>query len=322
MLLSIVALVVGLALLAWSADRFIDGSSASARHFGMSPLLVGMLVVGFGTSLPEMVVSAFASFDGNPGLALGNAYGSNITNIALVLGVTALIAPIVVNSSIIRKEMPLLIAITLLSGALFLDGHMSRLDGFILILGFFGMIGWSIYAAKRGKTDALDAELQEELAEPSMTLKQALIWTLVGLVLLAVSSRMLVWGSVNIAEALGVSELIIGLTIVALGTSLPELAASVVAARKGENDIALGNVIGSNMFNLLAVAGIAGLIHPIEVESELMNRDWIVMMGLTLVLFAMAYGLRGRGRINRMEGGLLLLAYVAYTSWLIYSALA
>ncbi|PID49394.1 MAG: calcium/sodium antiporter [Proteobacteria bacterium] len=323
MLLSLCALVVGLALLVWSADRFIDGAAASARHFGMPPLLIGMLVVGFGTSLPEMVVSAIAAWQDNPGLALGNAYGSNITNIALILGVTALVAPIAVNSSIIRKELPLLMFISVMSGLLLWDDRLTWLEGCLLLAGFFGLIAWSIFSAIRSHDDPLEQEMQAELAEhPDMSLKIAMLWTLAGLFLLVVSSRLLVWGAVSIAQSLGVSDLIIGLTIVALGTSLPELASSVVAARKGEHDIALGNIIGSNMFNLLAVVGIAAVISPTNISPELLSRDWLMMMVLTLLLFAMCYGFRAKGRINRWEGALLLLAYLGYTGWLVYSALS
>ncbi len=323
MLLSLCALVVGLALLVWSADRFIDGAAASARHFGMPPLLIGMLVVGFGTSLPEMVVSAIAAWQDNPGLALGNAYGSNITNIALILGVTALVAPIAVNSSIIRKELPLLMFISVMSGLLLWDDRLTWLEGCLLLAGFFGLIAWSIFSAIRSHDDPLEQEMQAELAEhPDMSLKIAMLWTLAGLFLLVVSSRLLVWGAVSIAQSLGVSDLIIGLTIVALGTSLPELASSVVAARKDEHDIALGNIIGSNMFNLLAVVGIAAVISPTNISPELLSRDWLIMMVLTLLLFAMCYGFRAKGRINRWEGALLLLAYLGYTGWLVYSALS
>lgn len=317
MLMSLLAIVAGFALLVWSADRFVDGAAATAKHFGMSALLIGILIVGFGTSLPEMVVSAIAAWEGNPGLSLGNAYGSNITNIALILGVTGLIAPITVHSGVIKKEIPLLLGIGLFSGWQLWDGELSRADGIILIAGFFTLIGWSIFSALRNRHDNLGKEMNGQLEEHPMPLKPALLWTLIGLTLLVISSRILVWGAVNIAHELGVSDLIIGLTIVALGTSLPELAASVIAARKGEHDIALGNVLGSNMFNLLAVAGIAGVIHPLHVSPEILTRDWPVMMGLIMLLFVMAYGFGKEGRINRPEGAALLACYIAYNSWLL-----
>ncbi len=319
--LACVAIVGGFVLLVWSADRFVDGAAATANHAGMPALLIGMVIVGFGTSAPEMVVSAFAAAAGNPGLALGNAYGSNIVNIALVLGVTAMITPIIVHSKIIRKELPILIVLGLFSGWLFWDGELSFLDAVMLLVGFFALIGWSIFSALRHRDDVLEQEIQQELASHAMSLSKALFWLLAGLLLLIVSSRVLVWGSVFIAHELGISDLVIGLTIVALGTSLPELAASVVAVRKGEHDIALGNVIGSNMFNLLAVVGIAGIIAPTTIEPEVLTRDWPSMFGLMLVLFLMAFRLHGPGRINHLEGFLLVLFYLAYNGYLAYGIL-
>lgn len=317
MITASIAILLGFALLVWSADKFVDGAAASAGHLGMPPLLIGMVIVGFGTSAPEMVVSAMASIDGKPDLALGNALGSNIVNIGLILGITAIIAPIAVHSNIIRKELPLLVLIGILAGILLWDGELTRVEAVVLLIGFFGLIGWSIYSALRGKGDALEAETESELKAHAMPLKKAVMWLLIGLVLLVVSSRILVWGAVSIAQALGVSDLIIGLTIVALGTSLPELAASVAAARKGEHDIAIGNVVGSNMFNILAVIGIAGVISPISgIGVEVFARDWAVMMGLTIALVAMCMGFRGQGRINRFEGLLLLIAIVAYNLFL------
>jgi cation:H+ antiporter len=319
-ILATLAILAGFALLVWSADRFVDGAAATAGHMGMPSLLIGMVIVGFGTSAPEMVVSAMAALDGKPDLALGNALGSNIVNTGLILGITALVAPIAVHSKIIRRELPLLFGIGLLSGLLFWGGSLTRAEALLLLAGFFGLIGWTVFAALRGRGDALEAETEQELAAHAMPLKTAVLWLAVGLVLLIVSSRVLVWGAVSIAEALGVSDLIIGLTIVALGTSLPELAASVMAARKGEHDIAIGNVVGSNMFNLLAVVGIAGVIAPMPtLAPELLTRDWPVMMAMTGLLFVTAYGFRGPGRINRLEGALLLSTYVAYTAWLVLS---
>ncbi|WP_438874024.1 calcium/sodium antiporter [Thiohalocapsa halophila] len=320
---AILAILGGFALLVWSADRFVDGAAATAGHAGMPSLLIGMVIVGFGTSAPEMVVSAMAALDGNPDLAIGNALGSNIVNTGLVLGVTALVAPIAVHSKIIRRELPLLFAIGLGVGLLLWDDALTRTESLVLLAGFLGLIGWSVVAALRGHGDPLEAETVQELESHAMPLGRAVFWLVAGLVLLIVSSRSLVWGAVTIAEALGVSDLIIGLTIVALGTSLPELAASVVAARKGEHDIAIGNVVGSNMFNLLAVVGIAGVIAPMpSMAPEVLTRDWPVMMALFAALFVMGYGLRGQGRINRLEGALLLLAFAAYNAWLARAILA
>jgi len=322
MLLPILAILGGFVLLVWSADRFVEGAAATARHAGMPSLLIGMVIVGFGTSAPEMVVSAMAAMDGNPDLALGNALGSNIVNTGLILGVTALVVPIVVHSKIVRKELPLLFVIGLALGALLWDGSLSRMESVMLLVGFFALIGWSIYSAMRGRGDALEQETEQELVAHAMPLGRAIFWLVLGLALLLVSSRVLVWGAVSIAEVLGVSDLIIGLTIVALGTSLPELAASVMAAKKGEHDIAIGNVVGSNMFNLLAVVGIAGVIAPMStIASDVLTRDWPVMMAMTVALFFMAFGFRGEGRINRPEGAGLLLAYAAYNGWLVTTVL-
>jgi cation:H+ antiporter len=322
MLVASLAILGGFILLVWSADRFVEGAAATAKHAGMPSLLIGMVIVGFGTSAPEMVVSAMAAIDGNPDLALGNALGSNIVNTGLILGLTAIITPILVQSKIVRKEIPLLLLISSVLGYLLWDGSLTRLESILLLVGFFSLIGWSIYSAMKGKGDKLESEMDQELVEHDMPIKKAVFWLVIGLVLLIVSSRVLVWGAVSIAEALGVSDLIIGLTIVALGTSLPELAASIIAVRKGEHDIAIGNVVGSNMFNLLAVVGIAGVISPITgVSSEVMSRDWLVMMSLTVALLFMAYGFRGAGRINRLEGTGLLIAFCAYNTWLVSSVI-
>jgi cation:H+ antiporter len=318
MTLAFIAVVFGLALLVWSADRFVEGSASTAGYFGMPPLLIGMVIVGFGTSAPEMVVSALAALEGSPGIALGNAYGSNIANIALILGVTALISPIMVHSTVLRKELPILALVTLFTVVLIADYDLSRLDAVILLLVFFSLMAWTIYQGLNQKTDALAKEVEAEAAGKAMPLKRALFWLVAGLLMLIASSRILVWGAVEIAQLFGVSDMIIGLTIVAISTSLPELASSVAAARKGEHDIALGNVLGSNLFNTLAVVGIAGTIHPFAVAPETLSRDMVVMGALTVSLFLTGYGFRGRqGRINRFEGAALLLVYVGYTAWLI-----
>ena len=322
MLIPVLAILVGFVLLMWSADKFVDGAAAAAKHWGVSTLVIGIVVVGFGTSAPEMVVSAFAALDGKPSLALGNAYGSNIINITLILGLSAVFATIAVHSSMVRKEMPILLGVTLLAGWQLWDGEISHADAVILLLTLFVLMGWMVYTAKRSNQDSLGTEVSAEMEEHPLTLKAALMWLIVGLLLLMISSKMLVWGAVSIAQTLGVSELIIGLTIVAFGTSLPELAASIAAARKGEADLALGNVVGSNLFNTLAVVGIAGLIAPIQVGADVLERDWLVMLAVTLGLFIMAYGFRKPGHLTHWEGGLLLSAYLAYTGWLLYSVLA
>lgn len=320
MTLFILAILVGFVLLIWSADRFVDGAAVSAKYAGMPSLLIGMIVVGFGTSAPEMLVSAMAAADGSPELALGNALGSNIVNIGLILGITALIAPIAVHSNIVKKELPLLLVVSVLFALLIVDGGLSRFDAGVLLLGFFSFMGWSIYSGLKSKNDSLATDVEQELNVQTMSLKAAIVWLVVGLVVLIISSRLLVWGAVSIAEIMGISDLIIGLTIVALGTSLPELAASIAAARKGEHDIAIGNVIGSNIFNILAVTGIAGMIAPaVNLSPDLLSRDWLAMLSLSIFLLIFAYGHRGIGRVNRAEGIGLLLIFIAYNAWLFFS---
>jgi len=313
------SIVFGLALLVWSADRFVEGAASTARHFGMPPLLIGMVIVGFGTSAPEMVVSAISSIQGNPGIALGNAYGSNITNIALILGLTALISPIAVHSLVLRKELPILTGITILAAWQLWDGEITRLDAMVLLGVFAGLMVWTIWQGMRGRGDTLATEMEQELVVHVMPLRRAVVWLVVGLLLLIASSRILVWGAVKIAHGFGVSDLIIGLTVVAVGTSLPELASSIIAARKGEHDIALGNILGSNLFNTLAVVGIAGIIGPMKVGPEVFSRDIMVMAALTASLFIVGYGFRGPGRINRFEGAALLTCYLGYTAFLVSS---
>ncbi|WON77748.1 calcium/sodium antiporter [Serratia sp. UGAL515B_01] len=322
MLLATLAIIVGFALLVWSADKFVEGAAASANYAGMPPLLIGMIVVGFGTSAPEMVVSAMAAMEGNPALALGNALGSNIVNITLILGVTAIIAPIAVHSSIIRKELPILLIITAVIGAMLWNHQIGVVEAWGLIGGFLLLIGWSIWSALRSKGDPLEQEFDKEISTIAITLKAALFWLIVGLALLIASSRILVWGAVEIAQQLGVSDLLIGLTIVALGTSLPELATSIMAARKGEHDIVVGNIVGSNMFNSLAVIGIAGIIEPItNIGAEVFWRDWTSMLFVTALLMLLAVRFGKSQSINRAEGTLLLLCYLGYNTYLLYGAL-
>lgn len=329
MLMSWLAVLGGFILLVWSAERFVHGAAGLAGNLGVSPLIIGMTIMGFGTSAPEMLVSGMAASNGNPAMGIGNALGSNITNIALVLGATALFVPLSVHSRILRREYPMLFAITLLAGALMLDGELGVLDGGVLLGGTGLLVGWMIWMSKQAppataglpEPDPLSSEFESEIPTDLST-GRALLWVALGLVVLVLSSRLLVWGAVNIAQDLGVSDLIIGLTIIAVGTSLPELAASVMSALKGEDDMAVGNILGSNMFNLLAVLALPGLIAPSLLEPAVMQRDFPVMLGFTIALFLMAYGFRGPGRINRLEGGLLLAGFFAYMTWLGFSGFA
>jgi len=315
---SIAAIIVGFTLLVWGADRFVHGASATARNLGVSPLIIGLTIVGFGTSAPEMLVSIMAAMEGNPGLAVGNALGSNITNIALVLGVTALVCPLVVKSETLRREYPAMFAVMLLSLVLVMDGELSRKDGTILLCGLVLMLYWMVsLGLRKNRVDPMASEYDQEI--PHISMPWAIFWLLIGLLILLASSRILVWGAINIATAMGVSDLIIGLTVVAIGTSLPELAASVMSALKKEPDIAIGNVIGSNMFNLLAVLGLPGVIAPLTLDPAVLSRDFPIMIGLSIALFTMAYGFRTAGRINRVEGGLLVTAYISYMIVLYFS---
>ncbi len=309
--ISIAAILAGFVLLVWGADRFVYGAAATARNLGVPTLVIGLTVVGFGTSAPEILVSIMAAFNGNPGLAVGNAIGSNITNIGLVLGVTALVTPLMVNSGTLRREFPMMLLVSLLALVLVLDLTLSTLDSLVLLFGLVFMLVWLIRIAKYKKfPEPMQSEYEREI--PIISLKKAVFWTVFGLIILLLSSRMLVYGAINIATMLGVSDLIIGLTVVAIGTSLPELAASVMSALKKEHDIAIGNILGSNMYNLLAVLGVPGLIAPISLDPEVLNRDFVFMIGLSIALFIFAYGIKGPGRINRLEGFVLLGVYVSY----------
>jgi len=312
---------VGLGVLIWSSDRFVDGSAGLARIYGISPLVIGMVIVGFGTSAPELVVSAFSAIEGKPALALGNAYGSNIANVAFILGTTALIIPIRVTSKLLRRELPLLCGVTLLSFFLIWDLELSRLDGLIMLGVFLLSMGWTVWSACKRPDDDLLKEMKNELPAEPGTKGKAVFNLVLGLILLMVSSRVLVWGAVELAVLARVSELIIGLTVVAIGTSLPELASTLAAVRKGEHELAMGNVVGSNMFNTLAVVGVASTIHPFSLETGILERDFRVMSLLTLSLFFVGWGRKGSGRINRWEGGFLLSVFIGYTGWLVAQVL-
>lgn len=320
MLLASLAILIGLPVLLWSAGKFVGGAASVANHFGVSPLLIGMLIIGFGTSAPEIIVSVFAAIQGNSGIALGNAYGSNIANILLILGLTAIISPIAVKSEIIKKELPVLLGITFFAAWQVWDLNISKDDAFSLLGLFVLLLSWSIYHGMKGDKDALADEYDEEINSNEGTVKTHVMWLVAGLLLLVASSRMLVWGAVEVATFFGVSDTIIGLTVIAIGTSLPELASSLMAVKKGEHDLAIGNVIGSNMFNTLAVVGIAGTIQPMAVGSEFLYRDVMVMFASTIALFIFCIGIKRQGRLNRLEGGAFVLAYAAYTYWLIQAA--
>jgi len=283
-----------------------------------------MLIVGFGTSAPEMLVSAVSAIDGAPGIALGNAWGSNIANIALILGVTALVKPVTIQSRVIRTELPILLGVTAAAGVIVFDGTLGRIDAIILMVLFALFLFWSV---RFQRVDITDPLADEAVHEVSVTVSDRPVWISVvilgvGLVLLVLGSRGVVWGAVGIARTAGISDLVIGLTVVAVGTSLPELASSIAAIRKGEDEIAFGNVVGSNMFNTLAVVGIAGIIAPFEVERLSLVRDLPVMAGLTVLMLLFGIGRGGGpGRINRFEALFLCLVYVAYLATLVIAIL-
>jgi len=320
MLLASGAILVGFVVLIWGADRFVIGAAALARNLGVSPLLIGLTVVGLGTSAPEILVSIMAALQGNPELAVGNAVGSNIANIGLILGVSALVAPLTVRSHVLWREYPLLAGVSLAVYLMLADGQLGQLDGLLMLAGLVGSMSWIVHLGRqRAAVEPLEDEFAEEIPA-DMGTGAALAWTFLGLLLLIASSRLLVWGAIEIATALGVSDLVIGLTIVAIGTSLPELAASVTATLKGEDDLAVGNVIGSNLFNMLAVLSVPGLIAPAAVSASVLSRDMPLMLALTAALFFMGRGDSGHGTINRLEGGLLLAVFLAYQTWLYLSS--
>lgn len=320
MLAATIAIIVGFAALTWSADRFVMGASGLAKNLGVSTLVIGILIIGLGTSAPEMLVAAMAASDGNAALAVGNAIGSNVTNIALVLGLTALLYPITVKSTIVKRELPMILGIALVAVALMFDHELSFTDGIILVSLLAASVAYNIYDAKRHPTDVLDAEFADEIPD-EMSLAVAIGWTLFGMALMIAASKLLVWGAVEIAVAFGVSDLVIGLTIVALGTSLPELAASITAAKKKDFDLALGNIIGSNTFNLLGVMAIPALLAPGMIEDAVVYRDLPLMVGLTAALLIMGIGFgKQHGKITRTEGALLLAVYAGYTGYLATTA--
>ena len=311
MLTAVIQLVAGFLLLVWGADRLVAGASATARNLGVAPLIIGLTVIGFGTSAPELVVSAIATLKGNSGLAVGNAIGSNIANIGLVLGVTALIYPLRLESTALKREYPMLLLIMLVCFLMALDGGYSRLEGWGLLTSLLLVIIWIIHIGlHRPLSDPLAEEFDAEIPK-DVPPKTALRWLMVGLIVLPFSSVFLVDGAITIARHLHVTDTVIGLTIVALGTSLPELATAITAALHKEDDLAIGNIIGSHIFNLLGVLGIAAVISPVEILPIILARDFPVMFLITGTLYLMASDFRGPGRIGRRSGCVLLVMFVS-----------
>jgi cation:H+ antiporter len=317
MLVQVFILLLALIALVWSADKFVFGASSLARNLGVSPMIIGLTIVAMGSSAPEMMVAATASMQGNVNTAIGNAIGSNITNIALVLGFTALLQPLTVSSQTVKREIPLILAITAIAYFVLLDQHFSFMEGIILIVLFTTYILALLFITlqkTKGKPsdDPLILEAEKDVA-PSVEMKYSLLWIVVGIILLPLSASYLVDSSVFIAKAFGISDLVIGLTIIAIGTSLPELAASIASIIKKEDDLALGNIIGSNIFNILAVLPIAAIIAPGDIDALATTRDAPYMLGVTLLLFILCFSRRsGYFRITRAKGALLLLTFITY----------
>ncbi len=317
MLGSAFEVIVGLLFLIWGADRFVHGAAATARNLGIPPLLIGLTIVALATSAPEILVSVVASLRGEPDLAIGNAIGSNIANVGLVLGVVALLRPVELKSATLRREMPALLAVSLLTVSLFLDSYLGRVDGLVLLAGLVIVMIWLVRLGMRSSAgDPLQADFDAEIPK-HMSMRVAIFWLVVGIATLLIGAELMVDGAIDIAKALGVSEVVIGITLVALATSLPELAVSAVAAFRGEYGLAIGNIVGSNIFNLLAVIGVAATIHPAVLPPSVLSLHIFVMVAFTLVLFAMTYEYEGRGQITRFEGLALLAAYLAYQGYVV-----
>ena len=317
MLENILLVVAGLVLLIWGADRFVHGAAATARNLGVAPLLIGLTVVAFATSAPEVLVSIVAALQGKPGLAFGNAIGSNIFNIGLVLGLTAMIRPIMLESATLRREMPALLAVSLLTVSLFLDSFLSFIDGVVMLTGLVIVMVWLARLGLRSADNDpiardFDAEIPADVSMP-----MAIVWLIVGLGTLLIGAELLVDGAIGIARMLQISDVVIGIIIVAFGTSLPELAVSLASALKGEYGLAIGNIVGSNIFNLLAVIGIAATIEPASLPPSVLSLHIFVMVAFTLVLFAMTYDYDGKAQLSRLEGLALFLAFLAYDGYVI-----
>lgn len=317
MLENIGYMVAGLVLLILGAERFVHGAAATARNFGIAPLLIGLTVVAFATSAPEVLVSVVAASRGEPGLAIGNAIGSNIVNIGLVLGMTAIVRPIKLESATLRREMPALLAVTLLTVSLFLDARLTNIDGYVMLTGLVIVMIWLARLGSRSAAnDPIKKDFEAEIPD-DVSMKSAVLWVVVGLSALLLGAEWLVTGAIGMAQTLGVSEVVIGVTIVAFGTSLPELAVSLISVLKGEYGLAIGNIVGSNIFNLLAVIGIAAAIEPMTLHPSVLSLHIFVMVAFTLVLFAMTYDYDGKARLSRLEGVALLAAFIAYDSYVI-----
>jgi cation:H+ antiporter len=317
MLVNFLEVIAGLVLLIWGADRFVHGAAAAARNLGIAPLLIGLTIVAFATSAPEILVSIVAAGRGEPLLAIGNAIGSNICNIGLVLGCVAVVRPIKLRSATLRREMPALLAVSLLTVSLFLDSYLSRIDGLVMLMGLVIVMIWLARLGMRSAmNDPIKQDFEAEIPQ-HVSMKMALVWFLLGLGTLLGGAELLVDGAIEIARIIGFSDVVIGITLVALATSLPELAVSLVSAMKGEYGLAIGNIVGSNIFNLLAVIGVAATIAPAPLPPSVLSLHIFVMVAFTLVLFAMTYDYDGKSEISRVEGSALFIAYMAFVSYVV-----
>lgn len=314
---NIAEIIAGLLLLIWGADRFVHGAAATARNLGVAPLLIGLTIVAFATSAPEVLVSVVAALREETDLAVGNALGSNIANIGLVLGGVAMLKPIEMTSATLRREMPALLAVSLLTVSLFLDSYLSRVDGFVLLAGLLLVMIWLTRLGFRSSaSDPMTADYEAEIPQ-HVAMRAAMFWLVVGLGTLLIGAELMVDGAVAVARALGISELVVGIILVSLATSLPEFAVSLVSAMKGEYGLALGNIVGSNIFNSLAVIGVAGIIQPAQLPPSVLSLHIFVLVAFTLVLFAMTYDYDGKGHISRLEGAALFVAFIAYDTYVV-----
>ena len=315
------ALLIGFLVLFKSADQFVIGSVATAKNLSMSPMTIGLTIVALGTSAPEIFVSAISSFRGEPGIAVGNAIGSNIANVGMVLGFTAMLVPLQFRVDILRNDLPILIFVTLCAGAALIDYKLGLMDGILLLSG----LGLFLFRLAMEHRKSSGMELAAEIAEldeiPEMAISRGIVTLLISLVFLLISSEILVWAVINIAEGMGASEVVIGLTVIAVGTSIPELVVSVTSALKGQTDLAIGNIVGSNIFNILAVLSIPAIFAPSELEPLTLWRDYALMLGMTLILVVFAYGIRGDVAINRFKGALLFALWLGYIIYLYRTAL-
>lgn len=312
MAISIILIIIGMALVLWGADRLTDGAVAIAQRMNVPEIVIGLTIVAMGTSMPEFCVSFAGALKGTADLAVGNVVGSNIFNAMLIVGVAAMVAPMSILKSTVKKDIPFAVFASLILFQLCLNNRITRIEAFVLLIMFAVFMIYTVMGAKNGMPTASEEEAKKN---KSKGLSKDVFYVVAGLAALIVGSNIFVDNATEIARLLGVSEAVIGLTIVAAGTSLPELATSIVAARKGQSAIAIGNVIGSNVFNILFIIGLTGVIRPMQIVG-LTNIDFAVMLGSMLLLWLMSFT---KYTLSRWEGAVLAVLYVVYVGWLIYN---